>query len=106
MLLPLSYDCRNGVEAGTMAQLLLNDNCTVTMVHSKTRNIEDVVKTADIVIAAVGRAETVKASWIKQGACIIDVGINRIASKDGKSRIIGDVDFDAPRMAFGHPGRG
>ena len=92
---------RSNIVGKPMAQLLLNDNCTVTMVHSKTRNIEDVVKTADIVIAAVGRAETVKASWIKQGACIIDVGINRIASKDGKSRIIGDVDFDACQQIAG-----
>ena len=85
---------RSNIVGKPMAQLLLNDSCTVTIVHSRTQNIEEIVSTADIVIAAVGRPKMVKASWIKQGACIIDVGINRIAQADGKSRIVGDVDFD------------
>jgi methylenetetrahydrofolate dehydrogenase (NADP+) / methenyltetrahydrofolate cyclohydrolase len=71
-----------------VAQLLLAANCTVTMAHSRTRNLADVVRRSDIVVAAVGRAEMVKADWIKPGACVIDVGINRV---DGK--LIGDVAF-------------
>jgi methylenetetrahydrofolate dehydrogenase (NADP+) / methenyltetrahydrofolate cyclohydrolase len=71
-----------------VAQLLLAANCTVTMAHSRTQNLADVVRRADIVVAAVGRAEMVKADWIKPGACVIDVGINRV---DGK--LIGDVAF-------------
>jgi len=85
---------RSNIVGKPMAQLLLNDSCTVTIVHSRTSNIEDVVKTADIVIAAVGRTQMVTASWIAKGACIIDVGINRISSQDGKTRLVGDVDFD------------
>ena len=85
---------RSNIVGKPMAQLLLNDSCTVTIVHSRTSNIEDVVKTADIVIAAVGRPQMVTASWIAKGACIIDVGINRISSQDGKTRLVGDVDFD------------
>ena len=72
-----------------VAQLLLAANCTVTMAHSRTVDLADVVRRADIVVAAVGRAEMVKADWIKPGACVIDVGINRL---DGK--LIGDVAFD------------
>jgi methylenetetrahydrofolate dehydrogenase (NADP+) / methenyltetrahydrofolate cyclohydrolase len=77
-----------------VAQLLLAANCTVTMAHSRTQNLEDVVRRADIVVAAVGRAEMVKADWIKPGACVIDVGINRVpAAIEGKTRLVGDVDF-------------
>jgi len=72
-----------------VAQLLLAANCTVTIAHSRTRDLADVVRRADIVVAAVGRAEMVRGDWIKPGACVIDVGINRI---DGK--LIGDVAFD------------
>ena len=72
-----------------VAQLLLAANCTVTMAHSRTRDLPDVVRRADIVVAAVGRAEMVRGDWIKPGACVIDVGINRL---DGK--LIGDVAFD------------
>jgi methylenetetrahydrofolate dehydrogenase (NADP+)/methenyltetrahydrofolate cyclohydrolase len=75
-----------------VAQLLLGANCTVTMAHSRTRNLPDVVRRADIVVAAVGRAEMVKADWIKPGACVIDVGINRMPAGDGKTRLVGDVD--------------
>jgi methylenetetrahydrofolate dehydrogenase (NADP+)/methenyltetrahydrofolate cyclohydrolase len=78
-----------------MAQLLLGESCTVTVAHSRTRNLEDVVRRADIVVAAVGRPEMVKADWIKPGATVIDVGINRLppAQEGGKGRLVGDVDF-------------
>ncbi len=77
-----------------VAQLLLAANCTVTMAHSRTQNLADVVRGADIVVAAVGRAEMVKADWIKPGACVIDVGINRVPSAvEGKTRLVGDVAF-------------
>lgn len=73
-----------------MAQLLLAENCTVTMAHSRTKNIEEVCKNADILVAAVGREKMVKGSWIKKGAIVIDVGINRM--ENGK--LCGDVDYD------------
>ena len=77
-----------------VAQLLLAANCTVTMAHSRTRDLPATVRRADIVIAAVGRAEMIKADWIKPGACVIDVGINRVPSTiAGKTRLVGDVDF-------------
>jgi methylenetetrahydrofolate dehydrogenase (NADP+) / methenyltetrahydrofolate cyclohydrolase len=77
-----------------VAQLLLAANCTVTVAHSRTQNLPEVVRRADIVVAAVGRAEMVKANWIKPGACVIDVGINRVASDvPGKTRLVGDVAF-------------
>jgi methylenetetrahydrofolate dehydrogenase (NADP+) / methenyltetrahydrofolate cyclohydrolase len=77
-----------------VAQLLLAANCTVTIAHSRTQDLEDVVRRADIVVAAVGRPEMVKASWIKPGACVIDVGINRVPSEvEGKTRLVGDVAF-------------
>ncbi|AMO71035.1 bifunctional methylenetetrahydrofolate dehydrogenase/methenyltetrahydrofolate cyclohydrolase FolD [Sphingorhabdus sp. M41] len=76
-----------------MAQLLLAENCTVTMAHSRTRNLPDVVRRADIVVAAVGRAEMVKGDWLKDGAVVIDVGINRLDPEPGqnKGRLVGDV---------------
>ena len=77
-----------------MAQLLLGESCTVTVAHSRTKNLPEVVRRADIVVAAVGRPEMVKADWIKPGACVIDVGINRVpAAEAGKTRLVGDVDF-------------
>lgn len=76
-----------------VAQLLLAANCTVTMAHSRTQNLPDVVRRADIVVAAVGRSEMVKADWVKPGACVIDVGINRVPTSDGKTRLVGDVDY-------------
>lgn len=78
-----------------VAQLLLAANCTVTMAHSRTQDLEAVVRRADIVVAAVGRPEMVKASWIKPGACVIDVGINRVpGAEPGKTKLVGDVDYD------------
>ncbi len=81
-----------------MAQLLLAESCTVTIAHSRTQNLPDVVRRADIVVAAVGRPEMVKADWLKPGATVIDVGINRVPVPDangseGKTRLIGDVDY-------------
>jgi methylenetetrahydrofolate dehydrogenase (NADP+)/methenyltetrahydrofolate cyclohydrolase len=76
-----------------MAQLLLAENCTVTIAHSRTRDLPGVVRRADIVVAAVGRPEMVKGDWLKPGATVIDVGINRLPTEDGKSRLVGDVDF-------------
>ncbi len=77
-----------------VAQLLLAANCTVTIAHSRTADLPDVVRRADIVVAAVGRPEMVKADWIKPGAYVIDVGINRINGADGgKGRLVGDVDY-------------
>lgn len=78
-----------------MAQLLLGESCTVTVAHSRTRNLEEVVRRADIVVAAVGRPEMVKAEWIKPGATVIDVGINRLppTEEGGKGRLVGDVDY-------------
>jgi len=86
---------RSNIVGKPMAQLLLNDSCTVTIAHSRTKNIEAVVRGADIVVAAVGRPEMVPADWIKPGATIIDVGINRIEQQEGKAKLVGDVDFAA-----------
>lgn len=86
-----------------MAQLLLGANCTVTLAHSRTKDLAGVVRRADIVVAAVGRPEMVKGDWLKPGAVVIDVGINRLAPADGESRgrIVGDVDY---ADAAGHAG--
>jgi len=85
---------RSNIVGKPMAQLLIKENCTVTIAHSKTIELPDVCKDADILVAAVGRPEFVKAEWIKQGAVIIDVGINRLpAIGDKKSKLVGDVDF-------------
>jgi methylenetetrahydrofolate dehydrogenase (NADP+)/methenyltetrahydrofolate cyclohydrolase len=83
---------RSNIVGKPMAQLLLAENCTVTLAHSRTRDLASVVHRADIVVAAVGRAEMVKGDWIKPGATVIDVGINRVTdTEDGKARIVGDV---------------
>lgn len=83
---------RSNIVGKPMAQLLLAENCTVTIAHSRTRDLASVIHRADIVVAAVGRAEMVKGEWIKPGATVIDVGINRVTdTEDGKSRIVGDV---------------
>jgi methylenetetrahydrofolate dehydrogenase (NADP+)/methenyltetrahydrofolate cyclohydrolase len=85
---------RSNIVGKPMAQLLLAESATVTIAHSKTRDLPDVVRDADIVVAAVGRPEMVRGDWIKPGATVIDVGINRIPTEDGKSRLVGDVAFD------------
>ncbi|WP_146344461.1 bifunctional methylenetetrahydrofolate dehydrogenase/methenyltetrahydrofolate cyclohydrolase FolD [Falsiphaeobacter marinintestinus] len=88
---------RSNIVGKPMAQLLLGDSCTVTIAHSRTKDLPDVVRRADIVIAAVGRPQMVPGDWIKPGATVIDVGINRIPAPEkgeGKTRLVGDVDFD------------
>lgn len=84
---------RSNIVGKPMAQLLLQENCTVTLAHSRTRNLADMVRSADIVVAAVGRAEMVRGDWLKPGAVVIDVGINRLPPADGaeKGRLVGDV---------------
>ncbi len=86
---------RSNIVGKPMAQLLLAESCTITVAHSRTRDLPDVVRRADIVVAAVGRAEMVKGDWIKPGAVVVDVGINRLPPADGaaKGRLVGDVDF-------------
>ena len=85
---------RSNIVGKPMAQLLLGKSCTVTIAHSRTRDLPAIVRRADIVVAAVGRAGFVRGDWIKPGATVIDVGINRIPAGDGKSRLVGDVAFE------------
>jgi len=84
---------RSNIVGKPMAQLLLIEHCTVTVAHSRTRDLPATVRRADIVVAAVGRAEMVRGDWIKPGAYVIDVGINRSPSDDGKGRLVGDVAY-------------
>ena len=88
---------RSNIVGKPMAQLLIKESCTVTVAHSKTNDLEDVCKKSDIIIAAVGRPRIVKGSWVKKGAIVIDVGINRIEEEvhgEIKSKLVGDVDFE------------
>lgn len=85
---------RSNIVGKPMAQLLLNENCTVTIAHSRTRDLPEVCRRADILVAAVGRPKFIQGDWIREGAYVIDVGINRIET-EGKARIVGDVDFEA-----------
>ncbi|MAU51046.1 MAG: bifunctional methylenetetrahydrofolate dehydrogenase/methenyltetrahydrofolate cyclohydrolase FolD [Roseovarius sp.] len=85
---------RSNIVGKPMAQLLLGESCTVTIAHSRTRNLGDVVRRADIVVAAVGRPEMVPGDWIKPGATVIDVGINRI-ERDGGTVLVGDCHFES-----------
>jgi methylenetetrahydrofolate dehydrogenase (NADP+)/methenyltetrahydrofolate cyclohydrolase len=87
---------RSNIVGKPMAQLLLAENCTVTIAHSRTQDLADIVRRADIVVAAVGRAEMVTGDWLKSGAVVIDVGINRLAPQAGetKGRLVGDVAFE------------
>ena len=90
---------RSNIVGKPMAALLIGESCTVTVAHSKTKNLQDEVKKNDIVVAAVGVPEMIKGSWIKPGATVIDVGINRI-EKDGKNKLVGDVEFkEAEKIA-------
>ncbi|MBV8939701.1 MAG: bifunctional methylenetetrahydrofolate dehydrogenase/methenyltetrahydrofolate cyclohydrolase, partial [Alphaproteobacteria bacterium] len=84
---------RSNIVGKPMAALLLRADCTVTIAHSRTQQLAEIVKQGDIVIAAVGKPELVRGSWIKPGAVIIDVGINRVPQSDGTSRLVGDVAF-------------
>ena len=92
---------RSNIVGKPMAQLLLGDSCTVTIAHSRTKNLPEVVRRADIVIAAVGRPQMIPGDWIGPGATVIDVGINRIEGPNGKTRLVGDVDFDSVSRVAG-----
>jgi methylenetetrahydrofolate dehydrogenase (NADP+)/methenyltetrahydrofolate cyclohydrolase len=98
---------RSNIVGKPMAQLLLGESCTVTIAHSRTRDLPGLCRTADILVAAVGRAEMVKGDWIRPGATVIDVGINRVPSRDpvkaaeGKTRVVGDVALDEARQVAG-----
>ncbi len=92
---------RSNIVGKPMAQLLLGDSCTVTIAHSRTRDLPAVVRRADIVVAAVGRPEMVPGDWIKPGATVIDVGINRIDAGEGKTRLVGDVEFASASAVAG-----
>ena len=87
---------RSNIVGKPVAQLLLAENCTVTVAHSRTRDLPGVCRRADILVAAVGRPEMIRGDWVKPGACVIDVGINRVPAPErgeGKTRLVGDVDF-------------
>lgn len=84
---------RSNIVGKPVAMLLLQENCTVTIAHSRTKNLPEVCQQADILVAAVGIAEFVKAGWVKEGATVIDVGINRISTDEGKTKLVGDVDY-------------
>jgi len=98
---------RSNIVGKPMAQLLLAESCTVTIAHSRTKDLPALCRTADIVVAAVGRPEMVRGDWIKPGATVIDVGINRVPSRDpvkaaeGKTRVVGDVAFDEAAAVAG-----
>lgn len=99
---------RSNIVGKPMAQLLLGESCTVTIAHSRTRDLPALCRTADILVAAVGRPEMIRGDWIRPGATIIDVGINRLPSRDpvkaaeGKTRLVGDVAFDEAVAVAGH----
>ena len=101
---------RSNLVGKPVAQLLLNENCTVTMAHSRTVDLPAMCRQADILVAAVGIPEMVKGDWVKPGACVIDVGINRIDAPErglddkgrGKTRLVGDVDFAAASQVAAH----
>lgn len=86
---------RSNIVGKPMAHLLLGEDCTVTIAHSRTADLPALCRNADILVAAVGKPHMVKADWVKQGAIVIDVGINRITAPDGSTKLVGDVDFDA-----------
>ena len=91
---------RSGIVGRPVAALLVAADCTVTIVHSKSRDLPGICRRADILVAAIGRPQMVKADWLKPGAAVIDVGINRVATEDG-TRLVGDVDFAAARQVAG-----
>lgn len=92
---------RSNIVGKPMAALLLRENCTVTIAHSRTKDLAAVCRGADILVAAVGRPQMIKGDWVKPGATVIDVGINRIDTEEGKSRLVGDVDFDSVAAVAG-----
>ena len=92
---------RSNIVGKPMAALLLAESCTVTIAHSKSRDLKVLSRQADILVAAVGKPEMVKGDWIKPGATVIDVGINRVATPDGKGKLVGDVAFAEARLVAG-----
>lgn len=92
---------RSNIVGKPMANLLLGDSCTVTIAHSRTKDLAAVVRQADIVVAAVGRPEMVPGDWIKEGATVIDVGINRVDAGEGKTRLVGDVHYESAASVAG-----
>jgi methylenetetrahydrofolate dehydrogenase (NADP+)/methenyltetrahydrofolate cyclohydrolase len=92
---------RSNIVGKPMAQLLLGAHCTVTIAHSRTRDLADVCRRADILVAAVGRPEMIKGDWVKPGAAVIDVGINRIDAGGDRPKLVGDVDFAGARENAG-----
>ena len=92
---------RSNIVGTPMAALLLAESCTVTVAHSRTQNLEAVCREADILVAAVGRPEMVSGEWIKPGAVVIDVGINRVDGDAGKTRLVGDVDYSSAEKVAG-----
>jgi methylenetetrahydrofolate dehydrogenase (NADP+)/methenyltetrahydrofolate cyclohydrolase len=92
---------RSNLVGRPVAQLLLGANCTVTLAHSRTRDLPAVARRADLLIAAVGRPEMVRGDWVKPGAIVIDVGINRVAGPGGKDRLVGDVAFEEAKTVAG-----
>ncbi|MDY6944926.1 MAG: bifunctional methylenetetrahydrofolate dehydrogenase/methenyltetrahydrofolate cyclohydrolase FolD [Pseudomonadota bacterium] len=92
---------RSNIVGKPMAQLLLQNDCTVTIAHSRTRDLPQLCREAEILVAAIGRPKAIAGDWIRAGAIVIDVGINRIIAADGKNKLVGDVDFDA---ALAHAG--
>jgi methylenetetrahydrofolate dehydrogenase (NADP+)/methenyltetrahydrofolate cyclohydrolase len=92
---------RSNIVGKPMAQLLLRESCTVTLAHSRTRNLPEVVRRGDVVVVAVGQPELVKGDWLKPGATVIDVGMNRVALPDGKTKLLGDVEFDSAKEVAG-----
>ncbi|PLX34918.1 MAG: bifunctional methylenetetrahydrofolate dehydrogenase/methenyltetrahydrofolate cyclohydrolase FolD [Hyphomicrobiales bacterium] len=85
---------RSNLVGKPLAHLMLNENCTVTLAHSRTRHLNEVCRRADILVAAVGVPHLIKGNWVRSGACVIDVGMNRIDTPEGKTRLTGDVDFE------------
>lgn len=92
---------RSNIVGKPMAQLLLADSCTVTVAHSRTRDLAEVCRRADILVAAVGRPEMIPGDWVRPGATVIDVGINRIETPEGKTRLVGDVHFESAAAVAG-----
>jgi methylenetetrahydrofolate dehydrogenase (NADP+)/methenyltetrahydrofolate cyclohydrolase len=92
---------RSNIVGKPMAQLLLQQNCTVTVAHSRTRDLPAVVRRGDIVVAAAGQPQMIRGDWLKPGATVIDVGINRIVVGEGKTRLVGDVEFESAQKVAG-----
>jgi methylenetetrahydrofolate dehydrogenase (NADP+)/methenyltetrahydrofolate cyclohydrolase len=92
---------RSNIVGKPLAQLLLGENATVTVAHSRTRDLPEVCRRADLLFAAVGRPEMVRGNWIKPGATVIDVGINRVPGEATKTRLVGDVAFEEAKAVAG-----